>query len=53
MGTARIKYDEKTEEEDKKREVNMERSKAGMKEKRRPDSLNYLNQNTIIINKIS
>ena len=34
-------------EEGKKREVSMERSKAGKKE---PDSLNYPNQNTIIIN---
>ena len=28
----------------------MERSKAGTKEKRCPDNLNYPNQNTIIIN---
>ena len=28
----------------------MERSKAGTKEKRIPDGLNYSNQNTVIIN---
>ena len=49
MGTTRIKY-EVTEEEGKKREVSMERSKSGTKEKRSPDVLNYPNQNTIIIN---
>ena len=38
-----------TEEEGKEREVSMERSKAGTKEKRSPDGLNYPNQNTIII----
>ena len=36
-------------EEDKK-DVSVERRKAGTKEKRRPDGLNYPNQNAIIIN---
>ena len=39
-----------TDEESKKRGVSMERSKAGTKEKRSPDGLNYHNQDTIIIN---
>ena len=38
------------DKEGKKRGVSMERSKAGTKEKRRPDGLNYPNQNVIIIN---
>ena len=42
------KYKE-TDKEGKKRGVNMERSKAGMK-KRSPDSLSHPNQNAIIIN---
>ena len=33
MGTARMKYDEETGEEGKKRGVSMERSKPGMKKK--------------------
>ena len=37
-------------EEGKNREVSMERSKPGTKEKKSPDGLNYPNQNTIIIN---
>ena len=46
-----LKYSGKeVDEEGKKRGVSMERSKAGTKEKRSPDSLNYPNQNTIIIN---
>ena len=39
-----------TEEEGKKREVNIERSKARMREKKSPDGLNFSNENTIIIN---
>ena len=35
------------------REVSIERSKAGTKEKRSPDGLKYPNQNTIIISIIS
>ena len=50
MGTARMKYDKEIDKEGKKRGVGMERSKAGTKEKRSPDGLNYSNQNTIIIN---
>ena len=45
-----MKYDTETEEEGKKRGVSMERSKAGTKEKRSPDSRNYPDQNAIIIN---
>ena len=33
-----------------KKDESMEKSKAGTKEKRSPDGLNYPNQNTIIIN---
>ena len=36
MGTARMKLDEETEEEGKKRGVSMERSKAGAKKKEVP-----------------
>ena len=50
MGTARMKWDKETDEEGKKRGLSMERSKAGTKEKRSPDGLNYPIQNTIIIN---
>ena len=32
------------------KEVSMEKNKAGTKEKRSPDGLNYPNENTIIIN---
>ena len=49
IGTAKMKYDKETEEEGKRRGVSMERSKAGSKEKRSPEGLNYYNQNTIII----
>ena len=49
IGTGRIKHDEVIEE--CKREMSMERSKAGKKGKRSPDGLNYPNRN-IIINKI-
>ena len=49
MGTARMKQDNETDEEGKKRGVSMETSKAGTKE-RSPDCLNYPNQNTTIIN---
>ena len=51
IGTSRIKYNEVPEEGGKKREVSMERRKAGTKEKRSRDGLNYPNQNTIIIKK--
>ena len=51
MGTARMKWDKKTDEEDKKRGVSVERSKAGTKNSS-PDGLSHPNQNTIIINKI-
>ena len=50
MGTTRMKKDNETVEECKKRGVSMLRSKAGTKEKRSPDGLNYPNQNIIIIN---
>ena len=53
MGTARIKKGKETEEDGKKREVSMERSKAGTKGKKSPNDLNYHNKNTIIINIIS
>ena len=33
MGTARMKQDKETDEDDKKRGVSMERSKAGTKER--------------------
>ena len=49
MGTARMKKDKETEE-GKKRGESMEKSKAGTKEKRSPDGLNYPNQTTININ---
>ena len=49
MGTARMKYDEETDEECMKRGMSMERSKAGGK-KRSPDGLSLPNQNTIITN---
>ena len=51
MGTARIKEDKETDEDDEKRSVSMERSKVG-RNKKSPDGLSHLNQNTIIINKI-
>ena len=51
MGKARMKLDIETDEEDKKRGMSVERSKAGTK-KRSPDGLSHPNQNTIIINKI-
>ena len=51
MGTARTKEDKETDEDDTKRGVSMERSKAGTN-KRSPDGLSHPNQNTIIINKI-
>ena len=38
MGTTRMKEDEETDEEGKKRGVSMEKSKAGTK-KRKPDGL--------------
>ena len=40
MGTARMKQDKETEEKGKKRDVNLERSKAARKKKRSPDGLN-------------
>ena len=46
MGTARMKQEKVTEQEGKKREVSMERSKEAQKKK---EVLNYHNQNTIII----
>ena len=49
MGTARIKQDKATEDEGK-RSVSIERSKADTKGKRSRDGLNYPNQNTIIMN---
>ena len=45
MGTARMKYDKEF-----MRDLIMERSKVGTKEKRSPDGLSLPNQNTIIIN---
>ena len=44
-----MKEDNGMEEEDKKRGLSIERSKAGMK-KRSPDGLSQANQNTIIMN---
>ena len=49
MGTARIKYNNATDEEGKNRGVNIERSKLGTKE-RSPDGLLQHNQNSILIN---
>ena len=49
MGTARLKYDNGTDEDDKMRGVSMEKSKASTKE-RSPDGLSLYNENTIIIN---
>ena len=43
MVSAWMKKDKETEEEGKKRGVSMERSKAGTKEKRSPDGLEYPN----------
>ena len=51
MGTARTKQDKATDEYGKKRDVSMERSKAGTN-KGSPDDLSHPNQNTIIMNKI-
>ena len=51
MGTARMKQDKVTEEEGEKTEVSIQ-SKAGTKEKRSADGLNYHNQNTLIINNL-
>ena len=51
MGTARTKYDKETDEDTQKRGVSMEKSTAGTN-KRSPDGLSRLNQNTIITNKI-
>ena len=51
METARLKYDNGTDEDDKKRGVNMEKSKAGTKEIS-PDRLSQPNLDIIIINKI-
>ena len=42
-----MKYDKELDEEDKKRGVSMERSKAGTK-KRSPDGLSLPNQNRIM-----
>ena len=41
MGTARLKYDEETDEKAKKRGGSMERSKAGTKMKSRRPMLRY------------
>ena len=49
MGTARMKQDKETDEDGKKRGVNMEKSKAG-KKKLSPDGLSLPIKNTIIIN---
>ena len=51
MGTARRKQDKETDEEGKKRDVSIERSKAGTK-KTSNDDLSHHNQNIIIIKKI-
>ena len=50
-GTGRMKYETETDEDDKKRGVIMERSKAGTK-KISLDGLSLPNQNTTILNKI-
>ena len=47
MGIARMELYKETEEEGKKRDMSMERSKVGFK-KRRPDGLSPLSQNTLI-----
>ena len=52
MGTAGMKQDKKTDEGGKKRGLNMEKSKAGTKNKRCPDGLSHPNRNTKIINKM-
>ena len=52
MGTAGMKEDKVTEEEGRKREVSMQKSKPGTKEKRSPDGIINPNQNTIITNQI-
>ena len=49
METARIKEDNETDEDCKKRGVSMEKSIVGTKE-RNPDSLSRPIQNTILIN---
>ena len=49
MGTAKMKQDKETDEEGKKRDVSMERSKADAK-KRSHDGKSHPNQNKIIIN---
>ena len=51
MGTARMKEDNETDKDIQKRGMSMEKSTAGTN-KRSPDGLSHLNQNTIIINKI-
>ena len=51
MGTARLKYDNGTDEDDKKGGVSMEKSKAGAKE-RSPYGLSHPNHNRITTNKI-
>ena len=52
VGTARMKKDKETDEEGKKRDASMERSKASRKEKRSLADLNYPIQNTTIRNEI-
>ena len=49
MGIARMKLDNDTDEDCKKRGVSMEKSTTGTKE-RSPDSLSLPNQNTMLIN---
>ena len=55
MGNERMKYDKETDEEGKKRDVSMEKSKAGTKERSpdgvtlRPSLLSIPNLNTILI----
>ena len=58
MGTARpetriVVVRQVPDEEGKKRDAIMERSKAATKEKRSPEGLNYPNQNTTIINVVN
>ena len=49
MGAARMKYDNETAEDGKKKGVIMEKGTAGTKE-RSPDNISQPNKNTILIN---
>ena len=51
MGTARMKKDNETDEDTRKRGLSTEKTTAGTN-KRSPDGLSHPNQNTIKMNKI-